>query len=218
MMMNALPLRLGQQQQHFIQDARTYCEDFQTDDDGRFYYDHKSKTSSDRVVVEDLGVTLLLNSRVGSRAAGSIRNADFIIDDLPDVPLVDASSEQIDHLADKIVSLAMRDGFGASVATKLLHKKRPHFVPVLDNQSISGAYLNPTWPNTQATAETVKQRDRIRSALLAVRSALQDNGASLAELQKDYPERTMIELFDMVWWMYFREQEQKAGRREEREE
>jgi hypothetical protein len=31
-------------------------------------------------------------------------------------------------------------GFGASVATKTLHKKRPALIPVLDNMAIFGAY------------------------------------------------------------------------------
>jgi hypothetical protein len=212
-MMNALPLRLGQQNQHFIEDARKYYVAFENEDDGRFYYDHRPTTQSNRVVLEDLGVTLLLNSRVGSKAAVSIRDADFDIDDLPNVPLVDADSAQIDLLADKIVSLAQRSGFGASVATKLLHKKRPHLIPVLDNQAIFGAYLKRNWPSAEPSGETVKQRDRILEALLAIKSALQVNADSLSQLQAENPKRTMIELFDMVWWMYFNEQEHRAGRR-----
>ena len=41
--------------------------------------------------------------------------------------------------------MAQWPGFAASVATKVLHKKRPGLIPVLDNQAF-GAYMNPNWP------------------------------------------------------------------------
>jgi hypothetical protein len=53
----------------------------------------------------------------------------------------------------------------ASLATKTLHKKRPRLVPILDNQAIFGAYMNPRWPEQRSSMETIKATVRILEAL-----------------------------------------------------
>lgn len=51
------------------------------------------------------------------------------------------------------------------MATKTLHKKRPTLIPVLDNQAIFGAYMNPLWPEKHSLADTIKAVPRIKEAL-----------------------------------------------------
>ena len=96
-------------------------------------------------------------------------------------------------------------GVGASIATKTLHKKRPALVPILDNMAIFGAYMNPLWPEQRAKEDTVKAVPRIREALdwIAVDVSRGDNEPVWAELEAIEPDRTRIDLFDMVWWMFF---------------
>jgi len=54
---------------------------------------------------------------------------------------------------------------GASLATKTLHKKRPALIPILDNQAIFGACMNPLWPGKRSLMDTIKAVPRIKEAL-----------------------------------------------------
>jgi hypothetical protein len=96
-------------------------------------------------------------------------------------------------------------GVGASVSTKTLHKKRPELIPILDNMAIFGAYMNPLWPQQRAKEDTVKAVPRIKEALdwIAIDVTRSENETVWDRLQEIEPERSRIELFDMVWWMYF---------------
>jgi hypothetical protein len=101
---------------------------------------------------------------------------------------------------------------GASLATKTLHKKRPALIPVLDNRAIFGAYMYPLWPEQPSLAETIKAPARIKEALdwIATGLARAENAATWTALEQLQPTRTRIELFDMIWWGYFREIEPVA--------
>jgi Family of unknown function (DUF6308) len=105
-----------------------------------------------------------------------------------------------------IVKMAEWPGFAASVATKVLHKKRSNLIPILDNQAIFGAYMNPNWPKQLARTDSVKGGEQILQALNLIVNDLnrEENRLSWNALQAIEPTRTMIELFDSVWWMYFR--------------
>jgi hypothetical protein len=71
--------------------------------------------------------------------------------------------------------------------------------------AIFGAYMNPLWPEKRALADTVKAVPRIKEALdwIAADVTRPENAPVWAELLRIEPERSRIELFDMVWWMYF---------------
>lgn len=96
-------------------------------------------------------------------------------------------------------------GVGASVATKTLHKKRPALIPILENMAIFGAYMYPAWPEKAALAETIKTVPRIKEALdwIAVDVTRPENETVWAHLHEIEPDRSRIQLFDMVWWMHF---------------
>jgi len=97
-------------------------------------------------------------------------------------------------------------GFAASVATKVLHKKRPALIPILDNEAIFGAYMSPTWPEQRASMESVYSPSRIREALdwIWFDVTRPENEDVWPVLNRSHPSRTRIELFDMAWWMQFR--------------
>lgn len=105
-------------------------------------------------------------------------------------------------------------GFAASVASKVLHKKRPALVPIMDNEAIFGAYLNPSWPTRRARTESIYGVQRIGAAVDAIHRDItrHENQATWEALHRQVPGRFRIELFDMVWWSYFRQvQPVKAG-------
>lgn len=157
--------------------------------------------------VEDLGVTMLMKSRVDARQAmGVFRNgAALDLSILPSKTLGETTDEERQVIAELIGTMTSWPGFGASAATKTLHKKRPALIPVLDNMAIFGAYMYRLWPEKKALADTVKAVPRIKEALdwIAVDTTRPENELVWMQLQEIQPSRSRIQLFDMVWWMYF---------------
>lgn len=93
----------------------------------------------------------------------------------------------------------------SSLATKILHPKRPATIPVLDNVAIYGTLLNSDWDPSKGLPRGHGTRDpgRIAAALDAVHQVVADPAHALAwqALQRAWP-FTRIELFDMIWWSY----------------
>ena len=65
--------------------------------------------------------------------------------------------------------------------------------------------MYPLWPEKRAREDTVKAVPRIREALdwIAADVTRPENEAVWEQLQEAEPTRSRIELFDIVWWMYF---------------
>jgi hypothetical protein len=180
-------------------------------DDGLRYLDFQPVTPPDRLLPEDLAVTILINSRVGPAAFKSVQDNAHTLDLalLPDKPLEQTSERERQAVAEVTGSLAKWPGFAASIATKVLHKKRFRLIPILDNQAIFGAYMNPRWPEQRSSTESIYAVARIREALdwIYLDLARPENASTWTQLEKIEPRRSRIELFDMVWWMYFRKVE-----------
>jgi hypothetical protein len=202
-------LHLGVQN-HLIQNANALLLAYRSDP-GYSYYCYKPQTPPDRVVLEDLAITLLMNSRAGLEAARSLIEKGHSIDlsILPKKPLAQTTPQERETLAIVISELARLKGFAASLATKLLHKKRPALIPILDNQAIFGAYLNPAWPTHRSSQDSVKDLNRIISALNQITFDLTrpENILIWEQLEQIEPRLTRIEIFDSIWWMYFRKVE-----------
>ena len=185
-----------------LRDWRDQERDF-----GQLYLEYAPVTPRDRVVLEDLAVTMLVNSRVEARQAmGFFRNcASLDLSGLPEKPLGATTEAERADIANLIGVMTSWPGVGASVSTKTLHKKRPELIPILDNMAIFGAYMNPLWPQQRAKEDTVKAVPRIKEALdwIAIDVARPENKTVWERLQEIEPDRSRIELFDMVWWMYF---------------
>lgn len=175
---------------------------------GQLYLEYEPITPRDRLLVEDLAVTMLINSRVAARAATSVYRNGAALDlgSLPDKALEKTTNEDREFVASVIGTMTSWPWLGASLATKTLHKKRPRLIPVLDNQAIFGAYMNPHWPDRRSLADTIKAVARIKEALDWITEDLtrSENAVTWAELHAVEPDRSRIELFDMVWWMHFR--------------
>jgi hypothetical protein len=175
---------------------------------GCWYLDYDSSISKTILTPEDLAVTLLLNSRVSGRAFVSLQKYGPTINlaDLPQKPLECTTVEERREVATFIATIATWPGFAASVATKVLHKKRPDLIPILDNQAIFGAYMNKDWPEKAARTEGVKRADQIFPALdwIAFDITRPENTTAWEALHTIEPMRTRIQLFDGVWWMHFR--------------
>ena len=177
-------------------------------DTGCYYLDYQPTTPQDGLVPEDLAVTLLVNSQVGWRVFRSLElnGASIDLKSLPSKPLEKTTLEERGQVRDLVVDMTTWPGFAASVASKVLHKKRPDLIPILDNQAIFGAYMNPKWPDQPARSDSVKDAGQILRALNLIAYDLnrEENRSSWELLHKLEPTRTLIQLFDSVWWMYFR--------------
>ena len=177
-------------------------------DDGLRYLDWLPSTDPDRLMPEDLAVTILINSRIGPAAFKSVQDHGAALDlaMLPDMRLEETSVGMREQVAHLIAQVAQWDGFAASVTTKVLHKKRPWLIPILDNQAIFGAYMNSKWPQQRSATDSVYSESRIRKALEWIWTDLTrpENADGWAALSEVEPKRSRIELFDMVWWEHFR--------------
>ena len=121
-------------------------------DFGQLYLEHEPVTPPDRLLVEDLAATMLINSRVAARAATSVYRNGATLDlaSLPKKALEETTNEERQLVAGLIGTMTSWPWIGASLATKTLHKKRPALIPILDNQAIFGAYMNPSWPERRS--------------------------------------------------------------------
>ena len=180
-------------------------------DTGADYLDFTPFTPANVLVPEDLAVTILVNSRVGPPAFLAVleHGQELDVGSVTMTPLEETSTEERGQIASLIATMAEWPGFAASVATKVLHKKRPATIPILDNQAIFGAYMNDRWPRQRSSADSVYLSSRVLEALEWIHKDLTriENKTAWRELATVEPTRTRIELFDSVWWMYFRKLE-----------
>jgi Family of unknown function (DUF6308) len=180
-------------------------------DIGYEYLKYQPTTPSNVLLPEDLAVTLLVNSRAGYRAFQSLRDHGkmLVLDALPVKSLEETTDSELKDVARIIATVAGWSGFGASLATKVLHKKRPTLIPVLDNQAIFGAYMNSNWPAQRSTQDSIKAQVMIEQGLTWIRYDLlrPENRDAWPLLQEVEPNYSLIEIFDSVWWMHFRDAE-----------
>jgi hypothetical protein len=195
---------------HHLANAARYLLAYRRDS-GYAYLLHEPCTPPDRLVLEDLGPTLLVNARFGTLAAMSVVQSSAGLDlvALPTRALESSADDERQRVAELVATVARWSGFGISTATKVLHKKRPALIPILDNQAIFGAYLDPRWPARRSSQDSVYGAEAVRAALdrLVVDLSRPENQTAWQALARMEPGRSRIELFDMVWWMYFRELE-----------
>lgn len=137
------------------------------EDIGYAYLQYHPLTPANKLVPEDLAVTLLVNSRAGYRAFQSLQAyAETInLETLPQKPLERISDNELKAVAEAIATVANWPGFAASMATKVLHKKRPDLVPMLDNQAIFGAYMNPKSAGTTFFAGECQKPEPNRTSI-----------------------------------------------------
>lgn len=170
-------------------------------DDGLRYLDYRPIPDPSLLVPDDLAVTILINSRVGPAAFKSIQDRGHELDlaQLPSTPLEESTPQLRDLVAQTIAVVTSWPGFAASVATKVLHKKRSALIPILDNEAIFGAYMNPQWPEAKASQDSIYSFSRIREAIewIYVDLIRFENASAWEELIAQAPERSRIEIFDM---------------------
>jgi hypothetical protein len=195
---------------------------------GNDYLDYAPTSSPDRLVPEDLAVTLPMNSFASALTFRSIVSNGHKIADrlaaLPHTALEESDAQVRGDLVDLIAAVACWPYIKVSVATKLLHKKRPALIPVLDNRAIFGALLWSEWspPTRVSRGDSIDGRSVgvISEAVQALYRDLtrRENAATWDGLTertrvRHGKERSRIELLDMVWWRYFRNLEPPPGRR-----
>lgn len=198
---------------------------------GYDYYSY-STSKTDDVSISDVAVTLGMNSGVTGIAFRTIlEHGPAIAEVLGAVPTNLALEEgtcgsaELDTMVELVTFTTnvgrnieerrgaglepFPTGIGVSVATKLLHKKRPDLLPVLDNQAIFISYLGekePDWRNCGPA---------VRRALEAIQRDLRhpSNEAGWAALSAEWPWLTRVELFDIIWWEYDAPRRRLAQRR-----
>ncbi len=187
--------------------------DPQEHDGGYLYRLHQSATPTNLLVPEDFAVTLLVNSVQNRTQAKlvikAIHDAGSSLDltSLPQKSLPQTTADERRRIAKVITTMSTWPQVKAAVATKILHKKRPALIPMLDNEAIFGAYHNPAWPEKPAKRDSVGDEARIADVLDWIHDDLtrRDNQKVWAILIAGHPQWSLVELFDMIWWEHYKE-------------
>jgi len=176
-----------------------------TDPIDMFYLEYKGVTDQDKLFPEDVAITLAFNSRASKKTVYSLRDCSFDLSAIPDTQLEETTPQERSILANLVVEMANLPGIQASIATKILHKKRPKLIPVLDNKAIFGAYMNLNPPDAKKNFNGAKKT--IEQTLQCIHNDLIANKNVWPELKKRAHGRTSIQIFDMIWWQYFIEKQ-----------
>ena len=180
---------------------------------GPTYFAYSPKTPSDTLLLEDLGVAVLLEGRPQSRAAMELA---LLSDDQRDLRAVPRTALHLSTPGDReailqaILKLVALPGFASSLATKILHKKRPAAVPILDNRAIYGSLMSETWkPGMDPKANSVRFGPSIGRALETIYSIVADprNEPAFVDLEEHFSNLSRIQLFDKIWWAFIRSEE-----------
>jgi hypothetical protein len=196
---------------HRIEDPGSHIEWYDANvRRGPTYFAYPPSTPPDRLLLEDLGLAVLLEGRPQSLAAltlAMLTDEDRDLRHVPRTPLHMSTPEERAIAAAAIMKLVSAPGFASSLATKVLHKKRPDTIPILDNQAIFGTLLSSTWsPGQAARRSSVWGSTRIGHALETIYSIVSsvENEVVFQRLEKRYPALTRIQLFDKIWWSFIR--------------
>jgi len=180
---------------------------------GLIYYGYEPRTPRDVFLAEDVAISLTLNSRASGRAVASVVQYGHTIDPrtLPEKALEETSGPERAQVAELLATVCTWPHIRASTATKILHKKRPALIPVLDNLAIFGAYMKRDWPEVGPSADSIGDKANILQALNSIFADVvrPENTDTWQELQRMDKNRTRIEIFDMVWWIHFKRTEKQ---------
>jgi hypothetical protein len=89
---------------------------------GELYLGFEAVTPPDTLLVEDLAVTMLINSRVAGQTAAAVLRHGSSLDlaSMPDKPLEETTAEERQRLSELIGTMTSWPWVGASLATKTL--------------------------------------------------------------------------------------------------
>jgi hypothetical protein len=178
---------------------------------GRLYYGRSDvKTGpNDEIVFGDLAWGVLLAGRPTYKAAAwLIENAPLDIIGVSTAPLHTLRAKERTAIVQAIMGFrpdsGPASGFRASLASKLLHAKRRCSVPVLDGNTIQTRFMDHSWhPGDLKKRDTLYavSRDTVDATLETIYRCVHDrkNQAAWQQLEKDFPNFTRVELFDMAW-------------------
>lgn len=179
---------------------------------GPDYYRRSDVVVGDPDVVEfgDLAWAVLLEGQPKSLAAQSLLNAPISLKDVSSKPLAELDKDDRATVVNKIVELIELNGFGWSLATKVLHAKRRQTVPVMDNQAIFGSLMKPHWRiGGKVSHGSEKRESAIDAALNEIYERMVDrqsdwDGLAEAAVNLAGVRLADIEVFDICWWAVLR--------------
>jgi hypothetical protein len=178
---------------------------------GPAYYRSRNVTvgARDQVEFGDLAWAVLLAGQPRGGAALSLLTAaeqhDEVLDleSVPERPLHELDAGERDRVVDAVAGLAQLRGFRSALASKTIHPKRRHSVPVLDNTAIFGSLAKSSWRlGDSVAARATRDRRAILTGLDRIHAAVADaeSQTGWAELERIWTPLTRIELFDICWW------------------
>jgi hypothetical protein len=176
------------------------------------WYDSFIDESPHSIVPFDVLVATGINAFIGGASAATLRTIHLDMVKLCTSPLnvlaVDTDLAEVVDLAavvDLIVAATEARGAQSAVATKILHRKRRHLVPILDSVVV-GYYCEDRMARTLAEsyAPLAARRSALTSVLATIRADLRAVTGELAQLRDEvagagWPVGT-LRIHDILVW------------------
>ncbi len=205
--MTSLQLGAGR---HVIDDPAGHVERYLDEgyvSRGGYYYRGSRGEDGSRISHEAFTLScMIVGSHVGRRAISfHQRGGELNLRTVPTTPLQATGVAERRALSDAITAVGAWDGFAASAASKLLHPTRPAGIPVLDRESIGGAYVSATWSG-RAISRSILYRELPGVLGLYYDDLTQPGNREGWSVLERYTrgEFTRLQLLDMVWWVHYR--------------
>ncbi len=179
---------------------------------GYALYDGFPCQPGDEVSLPEIHASIGLNSRVTSfdavRFLGRSAKARPLLAEIPDqARLEESSGEQIEAAAKLIDLFTCEKSIALGKSTKILHKKRPKFIPVLD--SVVEDFLRKNFPYC------VKGKSCTAAMLSVYKMLLVERSDTLGRVQAALAQRgfalSTVRILDFLIWLKWRKSGSRSG-------
>jgi hypothetical protein len=191
-----------------------YCRPFDEDEGGVAAYEGYDKL---RVRQDDTlsAIDILLANNIGANLSGQDfvrirKNRERIESRLTEIPTgldlseTSLNDEDLWESLHELFKACRCKGVGSSKITKILHKKRPRLIPIVDSELVAGKYLGSNLPSASDVPEyLVAATKHIRKDLTS-----ENNSETLIALQERLWQEKQIHLtplriFDILLHQYY---------------
>jgi hypothetical protein len=163
-------------------------------------YDAVNPPFPDKITQDDIKLANIMGARFGKRYSKSLVNEDISF--IPDVDLISLSNQDWEKYKQELKlplhELLQKPGIACSVLTKVLHRKRPKFIPVCDSVVVK-AFLGDN-ANKKISDTILKIMEKFRGVGI--------NNKQIIQRIRDYliTDNQLIDLSDLrmlevLYWM-----------------
>lgn len=170
-------------------------------------YDLVMVEEDNYLTMSDIRLANHMGARMGQKIIQSVMDrTENINSALMHVPAgVELSSDAVPWEAlDNLFRVIIGPEIHAARATKILHKKRPHLIPILDSVMVSYCQAGIQQPNEDEAASMTE-------CVRVIKTDIEKNLDTFRELASAIPKITVVRAHDILIWAYSEEYQKQFG-------